>query len=214
MADDSCKSEKVCSPESCADNWSDLVDELITPGCPRCAVKHLTAALTYLTAPVSCDGSQQEIDFKLSLDGCPGSVAVAKAHINLIEVLEGYWTHLPFAVGWLQVAEENLVAEPIVDTIRHIRCRLIMDGTRDAIADAAFQLADILLSYRYARTIAHVDEALRELPPLSHPDHGLMKRLTPSNPVEHDDIMDIRRKFAEYVGKSVEWINDEYFKDN
>lgn len=196
------------------DSSSNVVDELVTPGCPRCAIKHLTAALAYLIDKASGNGFRRWAEFRLSVDGGTGSVAVAKAHANLIEVLEGYRTHLPFAVGCLQVAEEALTGEAPVDVIRDIRCGLIANGSRDSVVDAVRRLSDLLSPYRYARTVAHVDEALRELPVLEPPDRELMELLDPLNPHSVHTAEEVRVKFAEYVSKSVKWIEDEYFNDN
>ena len=73
----------------------EVVDELMTPGCPQCAIKHLSAALYHRA--VKAPGSPVAQTYR---------VLTAVAKINLYEVLNGYKSHLWYGVGALERAEE------------------------------------------------------------------------------------------------------------
>lgn len=133
-----------------------VVDELFTPGCPQCAVKHLSAAL-YHAAELGC------VPHRLELPD--SAVLVARAYINLGEVLIGYKSHLWFAVGLLQRAEERALTEKIssVTTARTARLALEergVNGVRDTMRDL---MIDVRLDHA-VMCLAHFDEAVRELP--------------------------------------------------
>jgi hypothetical protein len=132
-----------------------VVDELFTPGCPQCAVKHLSAAL-YHAAELG------RIPHRLEL---PDSVVlIARAYINLGEVLIGYKSHLWFAVGLLQRAEERALTE-VLSTTAARTARLSLEergvnGVRDTMRNLVI---DVHLDHA-VMCIAHFDEAMRELP--------------------------------------------------
>ena len=73
----------------------EVVDELMTPGCPQCAIKHLSAAVAYMVGPYPGGAPV--------LTSC---VWAAVARINLVEVMAGYRSHLWYAVGMLVRSEE------------------------------------------------------------------------------------------------------------
>lgn len=136
----------------------EVVDELMTPGCPQCAVKHLSAALAhgaraYALHGGECSPSEEE-------------VLLAQAYVNLGEVLIGYKSHLWYAVGLLQASEETALAHanPGVATVaRDSRLHLEMHG----LGGVAFTAENIcrrapLMSGELRD--AHLREATRELP--------------------------------------------------
>ena len=130
----------------------EIVDELMTPGCPQCAVKHLSAALAYLLAPGRRGISVSSKEW----------LAVAK--INLAEVLVGYESHLWYAVGMLQRAEETALGEGSSYAVaRHARLLLEEKG----LAGAKEALREIELGAVFEpeeMAGAHLYEAARELP--------------------------------------------------
>ena len=132
-----------------------IVDELMTPACPQCAVKHLSAAL-YHAAEL------RRVPHRLEV---PDSVVlIARAYINLGEVLIGYKSHLWFAVGLLQRAEERALTE-VSSTAAARAARLALEerganGVRDTMRNLAI---DVHLGHT-AMCLAHMDEAVRELP--------------------------------------------------
>ena len=132
-----------------------IVDELLTPGCPQCAVKHLSAAL-YHAAELG------RVPHRLEL---PDSIVLlARAYINLGEVLIGYKSHLWFAVGMLQRAEERALTE-VSSTTAARTARLALEergvnGVRDTMRNL---MIDVHLGHA-VMCLAHLDEAVRELP--------------------------------------------------
>lgn len=132
----------------------EIVDDLATPGCANCAVKHLSAALTYLVMSLRNHSWSDDSSGEL----------LARAYINLVEAAEGYHSHFPFALGLMAVAEEALVAEGDAETALHVReerTSLIAGGAK-AIASALNGLA-VLVSNR-DMACGHLEEAKRELP--------------------------------------------------
>lgn len=122
-----------------------IVDTISGHECPNCAVKHLAAGAAYLAAP--CGGDPL--------------VLMARAAINLDEVLAGYLSHLVFAIGFLVRAEEQSVNCP--DTrkfCRQLRLDLVTGDVSPG--DAANKLRSRVDSSDMAR--AHLAEAMRELP--------------------------------------------------
>lgn len=134
----------------------EVVDELLTPGCPNCAIKHLSAALAYLADLYMPE--RNAIEFH------PISTSFkARAYVNLIESAEGYHSHLDFAIGLLQRAEEAHVFNGESDqavSCRNYRVELIKDGAR-AVRAVTFALQSELGGYAIAQ--AHLAEAHREL---------------------------------------------------
>jgi len=132
-----------------------VVDELFTPGCPQCAVKHLSAAL-YHAAELG------RVPHRLEL---PDSIVlIARAYINLGEVLIGYKSHLWFAVGLLQRAEERALTEVSSTTAARIaRLTLEERGGYGVIDTMRNLMIDVHLDHA-VMCLAHMDEAVRELP--------------------------------------------------
>lgn len=138
----------------------DTVDELMTPGCPNCAVKHLSAALAYFV-----DAGNEKYE---TGDLGDASVLVGRAVVNLIESMNGYPSHFDFAIGLIERAEETFtftftytqpVSSSIVGRLRKIRLALT-DGTMSASLGAAELYS---FARPYGMMLAHVAEALREL---------------------------------------------------
>lgn len=132
----------------------EIVDELNTPGCANCAVKHLSAALAHLVTSLG----------NRSWGDDPGGELVARACINLVEAAEGYTSHFPFAVGLLAMAEEAMVTEGDAETALHVREERtsLVAGGMQAIASALDRLAVLVNDRDMAR--GHLEEAKRELP--------------------------------------------------
>lgn len=143
-----------------------VVDELITPGCPQCAIKHLSAALyhaargninlTNLTGLADCERMM-------------ANVLVGIAIINLAEVRSGYASHLWFAVGALVRAEEIYAADrlgvPLV--VRDVRLLLEQKG-ESAVSEAILTLSHAVYLTPLEWLYAHYEEAVRELPREAH----------------------------------------------
>ena len=134
----------------------DTVDELMTPGCPNCAVKHLSAALAYFADEGNAKCEAFDLDDAI--------VFVGRAVVNLVESLNGYPSHFDFAIGLIERAEEKFTfAWPansqIVGRLRGIRLALT-DGTMSAGCGAS-ELHSF--ARPYGMMLAHVAEALREL---------------------------------------------------
>lgn len=123
-----------------------LVDAISGHECPNCAVKHLAAGASYLAAPCGCKDPL---------------VLMARAAINLDEVLAGYLSHLVFAVGLLVRAEELSANYPDTRTFcRQLRLDLVTGDVSPG--DAACRLRSRVDSEDMAK--AHFAEAMRELP--------------------------------------------------
>lgn len=168
----------------------EIVDELFTPGCPQCAVKHLSAALLYAARDVSLRGPY----------GDPPSeehVLFAQAYINLGEVLIGYESHLWYAVGLLQAAEETALVDgnvsPDIAAMAR-KARLVLetrgfDGVGPVLKDMRLcvpLMPDMMCT-------GHLREATRELPNFEWGRFNL-----------HD---------AQGVVGAIEEIRSEYFSD-
>lgn len=132
----------------------EIVDELDTPGCPNCAVKHLCAALAcYLDVPREL----RETPFSDT------EVLLARAMINLVETNTGYASHKWFAIGLMERAEEfsTVISPERTLAIRTIRTDY-MAGDAD-ISETVSRLTHIVGTGMPVAT-AHLEEAKRELP--------------------------------------------------
>lgn len=135
-----------------------VVDELFTPGCPQCAVKHLSAAL-YHAATFG------RVPYRL--DTIESMVMLARAYINLGEVLIGYRSHLWFAVGLLQRSEELALTEGSVSSAaRQARLTLELRGM-SAVRETMRSIKIDAYLDPATMCMAHIDEAMRELPSFS-----------------------------------------------
>ena len=128
-------------------------DELITPGCPRCAVKHLSAALYH----VAKDGAAN------TRPPDPYMVCMCTAYINLVEVRAGYASHLWYAVGALIRAEEHFAVGIGGCVAREARLMLEQYG-EGALIDALRCIREGTAPNHADWAAAHFDEARRELP--------------------------------------------------
>lgn len=130
-----------------------VVDELFTPGCPQCAVKHLSAAL-YHRAKMP-DPMMRVPD--------PYMTCVCTAYINLVEVKAGYLSHLWYAVGALARAEELMAPRVGRCVAREVRLMLEEYGV-EALLDALSFIQDGVVPTHADWAEAHFGEAVRELP--------------------------------------------------
>lgn len=130
-----------------------IVDELMTPGCPQCAVKHLSAALYHVAS-----GAVQK-----DVPPDPYMTCVCTAYINLVEVRAGYHSHLWYAVGALVRAEELMAPRIGVCVAREARLMLEQHGEK-ALPDALNCIQYGTAPNHADWAAAHFDEARRELP--------------------------------------------------
>lgn len=141
----------------------EVVDELMTPGCPQCAIKHLSAALSYSAEAFALSKRYGA----LHLSPLESKVLLARAYINLGEVLIGYESHLWFAVGLLQRAEEEALClnAPRECSEKAREARLVLEKDGCAGVRRAMQILGegVLLEPAYMEA-AHFEEARRELP--------------------------------------------------
>lgn len=151
----------------------EIVDELMTPGCPQCAIKHLSAALYYRAEGFAIAKQTPTGLFLGQLPPPSDRVLLARAYINLGEVLVGYKSHLWFAVGLLQRSEEESRREGGEGAVAR-EARLILeqkglDGAREAMQ--AIHGGTLLCAAEME--MAHMQEAHRELPEFSDPFYSL-----------------------------------------
>lgn len=130
-----------------------VVDELFTPGCPQCAVKHLSAALYH----VANEGAAN------TLPPDPYMVCMCTAYINLVEVRAGYRSHLWYAVGALVRAEEHMAMAFGGCAAREARLLIEKDGL-GAVPDAMHAIGQGTAPNHAEWAAAHFAEARRELP--------------------------------------------------
>ena len=130
-----------------------VVDELFTPGCPQCAVKHLSAALYH----------RAKVRAPVMLAPDPYMTCVCTAYINLVEVKAGYLSHLWYAVGALARAEELTAPRDGGCVAREARLMLEEYGV-DALLNALNFIQDGTAPTHADWAAAHFDEARRELP--------------------------------------------------
>lgn len=149
---------------------AEVVDELFTPGCPQCAVKHLCAALVDAAA---LDSGVTPPDGGVApRRGDPppfeAGVALATAFINFVEAAEGYASHFDYAVGLLERAEELAVAfsaeaqAAFAARVRGVRVAATASGDPGDAARAV--VAAFGFPNAAHRMYAHWNEARRELP--------------------------------------------------
>ena len=130
-----------------------VVDELFTPGCPQCAVKHLSAALYHMAmAHAQAEPAPDQY-----------MTCVCTACINLVEVGVGYRSHLWYAVGALVRAEEQAAPRTGGSVAREARLMLEERGA-DALQDALKRIQDGTAPSHADWAAAHFGEAMRELP--------------------------------------------------
>lgn len=132
----------------------ETVDELMTPGCPQCAVKHLSAAL-YHRARLAGVGEDMEPD--------PCTKHLCVAYINLVEVRAGYLSHLWYAVGALVRSEERM-AWRIGECVARRARLLLEEHGLGAVMEALRIIDQETVPTPADWAAAHFDEARRELP--------------------------------------------------
>lgn len=130
-----------------------VVDELFTPGCPQCAVKHLSAALYH----------RAKMPDPMMLVPDPYMTCVCTAYINLVEVKAGYLSHLWYAVGALTRAEELMAPRGGGCVAREARLMLEEHGV-NALLDALNCIQEGTAPNHSDWAAAHFGEAVRELP--------------------------------------------------
>lgn len=133
----------------------DVVDELMTPGCPQCAIKHLSAALYHRAHLVGCGED---------LFSGPYMVDMCVACINLVEVRAGYHSHLWYAVGALVRAEERMAPRPSVGCVAREARLLLEQHGEEALTDALCLIEKGTIATHADWAEAHFSEARRELP--------------------------------------------------
>lgn len=137
---------------------SEVNDELMTPGCPQCAVKHLSAAIYYRAQHHRVEGAPHVAVYHRT--------RAAVALINLAEALTGYKSHLWFAVGALVDGEVSaLIAceSHYAARMREARIELEQKGEA-AIAKVMGHLFQFCQITNADWESAHYGEAQRELP--------------------------------------------------
>lgn len=130
----------------------EIVDELMTPGCPNCARKHLSAAVERVVDGLNVQ-DRRNADVLTIL---------ARAYINFIEAAEGYLSHRDYAVGLLVAAEERLVRRGDTEYAKTIR------AIRTGLMESPTDLEALYLECVDRLALAHIHEAFRELPELSY----------------------------------------------
>lgn len=132
----------------------EINDELMTPGCPQCAIKHLSAALYHHARTAHIVTSAPD----------PYMVCVCTAYINLVEVRAGYLSHLWYAVGALVRAEEWMAPRMVGECVARKARLLLEEGGVEALIDALSVLAVETAPDHADWATAHFGEAVRELP--------------------------------------------------
>lgn len=136
----------------------EIHDELMTPGCPQCAIKHLSAAIYYRAQHHRVEGAPHVAVYHRT--------RAAVALINLAEALTGYKSHLWFAVGALVDGEVfALIAceSHYAARMREARIELEQKGEA-AIAKVMGHLFQFCQITNADWESAHYGEAQRELP--------------------------------------------------
>lgn len=181
----------------------ETVDELVTPGCPNCVVKHLSAAVMYM-AEARCENFTCRVP--------KHAVLAARAHINLVESMQGYRSHFDFAVGLLARAEELAIHDSairnkdlrIAATYRNARLGLIQDGSEGTV-NAMWQL-DLALADSCTEpemifeiiAFAHAEEAYREAPEGEFTDDLLVNCAHMTVKGVQDTIARVRKEFFDF----------------
>lgn len=162
----------------------EIVDELMTPGCPNCARKHLSAAVERVVDGLNVQ-DRRNADVLTIL---------ARAYINFIEAAEGYLSHRDYAVGLLVAAEERLVRRGDTEyakTIRAIRTGLMENPT---------DLEALYIECVDRLTLAHIHEAFRELPELSYE-------------FDRNGFGSCSQETVDKLVAMIRWIDERYFSN-
>lgn len=145
---------------------NEIHDELLNPGCPQCARKHLESALAYLIGEGAPRNSPAIRIHDLDKD--PASL-LARALINFDEYIVGYDSHIRLVRGFLEQFEMACVLQgdrEMAQWARRLRCALSEPGGTPMTTE----VYDVLHARPFVAPIvfawAHVKEAIRELPDL------------------------------------------------
>ena len=126
------------------------IQDTIMIECAQCCKKHLSAALAYYAETVR--GAPPT-----SWESVEAYICLGRAFINLVEVNEGYTSHMDLARGFLVMAEDSAAHDPVLQSeIRYFRLAKC-DG-RFPRVQFPFRLTNAIM---YA---AHMREAEREYP--------------------------------------------------
>jgi hypothetical protein len=136
--------------------------------CAECAYKHLTTAYALLTSvPIWEDRDIRDFS------GLPGHVFLARAQIAALEVMDGYSGNIDLVAGCLSAAENCWDVKAEHSVIRSRRLDLWGEGLPLVLASS---------HSRECLAIAHIHEAVRELPEIGSgdPQGGMLR-----NALEH-----------------------------
>lgn len=189
----------------------ETTDELVTPGCPNCVIKHLSAAVALLANARVTDQLYIPV-----VDGVLDRELAMRAVINLTESRQGYESHFDYAVGLLVLAETVPLYDPYDarrrELYRSARLLLIERGNDpDAVSTA---VARIVVSARsgvpeeyfgqiYAQ--AHITEALRESP---ESVRGTITGVTCMDDLQRA-IRDVRKEFFSDFNEGVKPVEEK-----
>ena len=171
----------------------EIVDEILTPGCPNCAVKHLSAAITY-AALDTCEPHDWPI----------WAVNEARARINAVEFLEGYESHFELAVGFLELAEEEACSAgspAAAEVVRERRVKLMASKDAGNVGEFVKSVppgCGLMM-------LAHIEEALREMP--KDDEFRLITLTGVCSANTREDLVAVLRKAVAHVRR-------EYFEFN
>lgn len=119
--------------------------------CAQCCKKHLSAALAYYAEHV------REAPPPTSWESAEAHICLGRALINMVEVNEGYTSHMDLARGFLVMAEDSAVHDLALQReIRHFR-----------LTECDGPFPRVLFPFRLtnaAMYAAHLREAEREYP--------------------------------------------------
>lgn len=181
----------------------ETVDELVTPGCPNCVVKHLSAAVMCM-AEARCESFTCRVP--------KHAILAARAYINLVESMQGYRSHFDFAVGLLARAEELAIHDSVVrdkylevaGIYRNARLGLIQNGP-ERVVNAMWCL-DLALVNSCTDpemifeifAFANAEEAYREAPKEEFADDLRMYCAHMTVKGVQDTIAQVRKEFFDF----------------
>lgn len=181
----------------------EIVDEILTPGCPNCAIKHLSAALAIIPE-LQLLFRNGWIARERSLTNYEVDMAVAR--INFIEAMEGYESHWDYGVGLLVGVEDKMICEGeksyTVNGLRGHRCAAMTATDYESRHDVVRFLSmppDVTMD-------AHLAEAFRELPELD-------RKATELGWCEYTKGTGLAKyiTLAKIIVKLIKWVRDEFF---
>ena len=141
----------MSGPEKTGD---DKVPAGIWHDCAHCAHKHLTAAYAALSSLPETSSAANEFTVKDT------GILVARARVAIVEAAGGYPGNADLAAGCLALAETICGSGSAAKVLRDVRLRLASSGPNEIL------LAALPDCGRQALAMAHLTEAVRELPDL------------------------------------------------